>query len=153
MSRLKRGAGALALVIALVGGFEGLRTVAYLDPVDVPTICFGETRGVHLGDTATVAQCQAMLGDRLIEFSAGLDRCLTVRVPDKTYAAFLSWSYNIGTGAACGSTLIKLANAGRLTEACDQLLRWNRAGGVVWPGLTNRRQSERKLCLEGVSGI
>lgn len=43
-------AAALAIAIPLVGHFEGLCTTAYLDAVNVPTICFGETRGVHLGD-------------------------------------------------------------------------------------------------------
>lgn len=29
-------------------------------------------------------------------------------------------------------------------------LAWNRAGGRVVKGLTNRRVAERKLCLEGL---
>ena len=150
MSRLKKGSAALVALIALVGGFEGLRTTAYRDPIGIPTICFGETRGVSMGDTATVAECKVMLGDRLVEFAAGVDRCLTYPVPDKTYAAFVSLAYNIGTGAFCKSTLVRKANAGDIEGACNQLPRWNRAGGVVWPGLTNRRAVERELCLEGI---
>jgi lysozyme len=52
MSKLKAiGAitGALALGTSLVAGFEGLRTRAYLDPVGIPTICYGHTNGVMLG--------------------------------------------------------------------------------------------------------
>ena len=85
-------------------------------------------------------------------YEAGLDRCLTAPVPGKTKVAFLSWTYNVGVGAACGSTLVRLANAGALRGACDQLLRWNRAGGKIVRGLTNRREAERQLCLEGVAG-
>lgn len=150
MSRLKKGTAVFAALVAMVGGFEGLRTYAYRDPVGIPTICFGETRGVQMGDTATVAECKTMLGDRLLEFSAGVDRCLTVRVPDKTYAAFVSFAYNVGVGAFCGSTLARKANAGDIRGACDQLPRWNRAGVLVLPGLTKRRAEERALCLEGL---
>lgn len=152
MSRLKKGGAILAAAIALVGSWEGLKTAAYYDPVGIPTICFGETRGVEMGDTATVAECKTMLGNRLIEFSTGLDKCLVVPVPDKTYVAFLSWTYNVGLGAACGSTLMRKANAEDLLGACDELPRWNRAGGIPWPGLTNRRNAERDLCRAGVLG-
>jgi lysozyme len=150
MNRWTRGGAVLAALITLVGGFEGLRTVAYLDPVNVPTVCFGETRGVQLGDEYTVAECREMLGDRLLEFAAGVDKCLTVAAPDKPYMAFVSLAYNIGTGAFCKSTVVRRWNAKQYRASCDAILMWNRAGGVVWPGLVKRREAERKLCLEGV---
>lgn len=145
-----RKASALAIAATLVAGAEGLRQAAYLDPVGIPTICFGETRGVKMGDTATTEQCRAMLSGRLVEFSAGIDRCLTARVPDQSYAAFLSFAYNVGTGAFCGSTLARKANAGDLSGACDELLRWDKAKGIKLPGLTKRRQDERALCRQGL---
>lgn len=151
-ARLKKGAAILAALVLLVGGFEGLRTVAYRDPVGIPTICFGETRGVKMGDKATAEQCRVMLGDRLIEFSSGVDRCLTGYVPDKVYMAFVSFAYNVGTGAFCGSTLVRKANAGDLVGACNELPKWVRAKGIVLPGLVNRRAAEQKLCLEGARG-
>lgn len=152
MGRLKKGAAILAACIALIGGYEGLRTVAYRDVVGIPTICFGETRGVQMGDSRTVEQCRVMLGDRLIEFSAEIDRCLTATTPDKVYTAFLSLAYNIGSGAFCRSTLVRLANAGNLRGACDQLLVWNKAGKPPRPirGLTIRREDERRICIEGL---
>ena len=155
MSRLKKGAlvtGAGAMAIGLVGSFEGLRTKAYLDVVQVPTVCFGETRGVKLGDQYTPAQCKAMLADRLVEFETNMRACLKApdSVPDKPYVAFLSLSYNIGSRAFCGSSVAKRANAGDLRGACDAILMWDRAGGKQIPGLTRRRQEERALCLEGV---
>ncbi|SFV31410.1 lysozyme [Devosia crocina] len=150
----KRGAMALALVVSFVGGWEGMRTTAYRDIVGVPTICFGETRGVKMGDTATVEECKTMLGDGIVEFAAAVDKCLTVedRLPHKTYAAFVSLSYNIGTGAFCRSTLVRKANLGDFLGACDQLLVWNRAGGKVVQGLVNRRKAEHAMCLEGLAG-
>jgi lysozyme len=151
MSRLKKGAALFAAAVMLIGGYEGVRTVAYRDVVGVPTICFGETRGVKMGDTATMEQCKEMLGDALVEWSSGLDKCLTRHVPDKPYIAFLSWSYNVGLGAACKSTLVRKANAGDVVGACNELLKWDKAGGRVIGGLTKRRQDERRLCLEGLA--
>lgn len=156
MSRLKKAAVGFtvagSLAIGLIGGFEGLRTKAYRDVVGVPTVCFGETRGVKMGDSYTVEECKAMLGDALVEFEAGMRKCM-VRpdsVPDKPYVAFLSLSYNIGIGAFCKSTLVRKLNAGDIRGACNELTKWNRAGGRVIRGLTIRRAEERKLCLEGV---
>lgn len=156
MSRLKKtGVGltvAGSLAVGIVGAWEGLRTKAYRDVVGIPTVCFGETRGVKMGDQYTVDECKAMLGDALVEFETNMRRCLNNpdKIPDKPYVAFLSLSYNIGTGAFCRSTVARKANAGDLKGACDAILMWNRAGGRVIQGLVNRRQDERKMCLEGV---
>ncbi|MAA99981.1 MAG: hypothetical protein CMN87_14590 [Stappia sp.] len=156
-TRLKIAGALSAFGIAaagLIGGFEGLRTTAYLDPVGIPTVCYGETRGVKLGDRHTAEECQAMLGDALIEFEQDMRACLDRpdEIPDGPYTAFLSLSYNIGAGAFCRSTLVRLANAGDLRGACNQLPRWNRAGGRVLKGLVNRRAKEREICLAGLDG-
>ena len=154
-SRMKKGGAFAAAAIALVGGFEGLRNYAYRDPVGIPTICFGETRGVHMGDYKTTAACKAMLGDRLAGFEIDMRRCLKDPdgVPDKAYMAALSLTYNIGPGNFCGSTVRKRFDAGNIKGACDAFLSWNKArvAGVLvpLPGLTKRRQKERALCLEG----
>jgi lysozyme len=150
--RLKQGGALMAAAVALVGAWEGLRTVAYRDIVGVPTVCFGETRGVKMGDRYTADECRAMLGDGLIEFETGMRRCLRSpdTIPEKSYVAFLSLSYNIGTGAFCGSTLARLVNAGDIRGACDQIPRWNRAGGRVVKGLVNRRADEHRICLDGL---
>lgn len=141
----------LALCIATIGGYEGLRTKAYKDVVGVPTVCFGETRGVHMGDTYTVDQCKAMLGDALVDFEQGMRKCLVNpdRIPNPTYGAILSLSYNIGQKAFCGSTVRKRLNDGNIKGACDAFLMWNKAGGRVIAGLDSRRKEERKLCLQG----
>jgi len=153
MSRFKKSAGIAAIVASLVAGFEGVRTVAYYDPPNIPTICYGETRGVKITDTATLDQCKAMLNASLDEFSTVLDRCLPADLPEPSYVAFLSTAYNIGAPAFCGSSMAKRANAGNLEGACDALLMWNKttiAGvKVALPGLTKRRTSERELCLKG----
>lgn len=151
-SRLKKGAVVAALAVATVGGFEGVRTVAYRDVIGVPTVCFGETRGVHMGDRYSLAECREMLKDGLVEFETGMQKCIKNpdAIPDKSYVAFLSFSYNVGIGAFCHSTLNRKLNAGDLRGACNELPKWNKAGGrAIW-GLTNRRKEERKLCLGGL---
>lgn len=142
----KKKAAWVSICIACVGTAEGLRTVAYRDPVGIPTICFGETKNVRLGDQATVEQCKAMLGNRVEEFGRGVDSCVTVPLSENRKAALVSFSYNVGIHAFCTSTLNRKLNAGD-PNACDELLRWNKAKGITLPGLTTRRKEERKLCL------
>ena len=152
MSRLKNSAVVGAAAIALVAGWEGLRTKAYLDAVKIPTVCFGETRGVKLGDSYTAQQCKTMLGNRLVEFEMGMRKCLKNpdAVPDGAYVAALSLSYNIGTGAFCRSSVRKLLDAGQIRAACDAFRRFTRAGGMRLQGLVNRREAERAICLNGL---
>ncbi|WP_227754346.1 lysozyme [Stagnihabitans tardus] len=151
-SRLAMAAGLMAAAVALVGGFEGRRLSAYLDGGGVPTICFGATKGVRLGDTATAGECDSRLRADLVEHEAALRACLKApdAIPDQSYLALVSWAFNVGTGAACKSTAVRLVNAGDLRAACNQLPRWVRDNGRVIPGLVNRRQSEQALCLEGL---
>lgn len=156
-SRLKRGmiggfTAVAMLAIGFVGGWEGKRNQAYRDIVGVPTVCFGETRGVKMGDKYTDEECEVMLGQGLTEFEAGMRKCILRpdRIPDKSYVSFLSLSYNIGLGAFCRSTVLRRINSGDLIGACNGITVWNRAGGKVVRGLVNRRAAEKKLCLEGV---
>jgi lysozyme len=154
-SRVSKSAAVAAVLVSLVSSEEGLRNYAYRDPVGIPTICFGETKGVRIGDYKTTDQCKSLLVSELSVYSAGVDRCLKAQTSDKTYAAFVSFTYNVGIGAFCGSSLLKKANAGDLRGACDGLLAWDKAKKlgvtITLPGLTRRRQDERALCLEGLA--
>lgn len=142
----KKAAGWLALAVISVGTFEGLRTAAYRDPVGIPTICFGETKGVKMGQTKTVDECKDLLADRLLEFSKGVESCVTAPMSESRKAALVSFAYNVGTGAFCRSTLVKRINAGD-PDACDELRKWTTAKGITLPGLVKRREEERKMCL------
>lgn len=118
----------------------------YRDIVNVWTVCHGETN-VPMRKY-TVAECEAFLkrdvARRLEVMQGCIERPLTVN----QWTAVLSWSYNAGTTAACGSTLVRKINAGQSPEQwCPELLRWNRAGGRVIKGLSNRRQAEMQICL------
>lgn len=150
----KRG-GALAIagasLLAFVGNFEGSQQVAYADRLayGVPTVCNGHTGpDVKVGEKWTVERCNAILVKDVEAHGERLLACVTVAINQHEYNAYTSWAFNIGTGAACQSTAIKLLNQGKRRAACDQLLRWDRAGGRQVRGLTNRRTAERDLCLK-----
>jgi lysozyme len=140
-----------ALATSSISYYEGRSLRAYQDIVNVWTICDGETKGVKPGDVATPAQCDAMLAKNLVTYEAGLDRCLVAPVPGVVKVQFLSWAYNVGVGAACSSTLVRKANAGDVRGACNELLKWDRAGGRKVRGLTVRREAENRACLGALS--
>ncbi|AKU43247.1 lysozyme [Rhodobacter phage RcRhea] len=150
-------AAILSAAAAFVGPWEGLETDAYLDRIASPavwTVCYGETRGVKAGDSYTAEECADKLAVALGEYRGQLAACIPdlPRQPEGVQVALTSWAYNVGGGAACGSTLARMANAGDWRGACDQLPRWNKAGGKVVRGLTNRRAAERDLCIKAIGG-
>lgn len=146
------GGAVVAVALAVVGAHEGLRTTAYRDVVGVPTVCYGETRGVRMGQRYTKPECDAMLLKGLTEFADGVEKCAPgLRdAPADRYVAHLSFAYNVGTGAYCSSTVVREFNAGHVRASCDALLKWNKAGGRPVAGLTRRRHEERDLCLKGL---
>lgn len=148
-----RKAAALAIATALAIPAEGLRQKAYRDPVGIPTICFGSTRGVEMGDTRTVEECKALLTREMMDAVQRVDTCRP-GLPVNVLAAFADSVYNLGPTIACDasrSTAARLLAAGRYTEACQQLPKWSyaRVAGVAvqLPGLVKRREMERQVCL------
>jgi lysozyme len=150
VSKLRKGSAIALLAVSTVGAAEGLRTHAYRDSIGVATVCYGETKGVRMGDVHTKAECDAMFVTRLNEFANHVEQCMRGPIPDKAEVAAVSLAYNIGWAGFCNSSIVRLWNAGARTTACDAFMKFNRAGGRVLSGLTTRRERERKLCLEGV---
>jgi lysozyme len=127
---------------------EGFRDTAYDDGVGVQTIGFGTTEGVKPGDRITVERALVRLGADVGKFEAQMRECIgPVPMHQYEWDSVISWSYNVGTGAACSSTLVRKLQAGDYTGACNELTRWTRAGGKVLRGLVKRREAERRLCL------
>jgi len=143
---------ACTLAVPVVSQFEGQWLVAKPDRLayNIPTVCFGETEGVKVGDRYTPQQCADMLRKKLPRYDNELMACVFVPISAKTEASFISFSYNIGTHGFCHSGTARHLNAGDYRGACDAMLAWDRAGGRVVQGLENRRAKERKLCLEGL---
>jgi lysozyme len=74
----------------------------------------------------------------------GVAKCIHQPLKQNEWVAIGSWTYNVGVGAACNSTLVRKINAG--VPWCAELLKWDRAGGRKVRGLTRRRQAEFEVC-------
>lgn len=145
----KRYTAGIALAVTMITGFEGVRRVAYYDPVGIPTVCMGETRGVKIGDVYTLDQCKAMTNARVTEFAVGVEKALKVKVSNKTFASFVSFSYNLGIHVF-NNKIAPMVNAGNLAGACKRMGLYTKAQGITLPGLVRRRQEEVALCLDGL---
>ena len=143
MARWKKAA-IIASAIAIPA--EGLRQYAYHDPVGILTVCYGSTTQVEKGKKYSLEECRARLDSDMLEAISAVERCHP-NLPDNVLAAFADAVYNIGPKVACNSTASKMLDAGDFDGACRQLPRWNKAGGVVLPGLTKRRNLEMLVCL------
>ena len=134
--------------IALIKEYEGLRLSAYLCPAGIPTIGYGSTKGVKMGETITEKEAESLL---IADIERICEPCLEVNVDvDLTqgqYDALSSFIFNLGCGAFKGSTLCKLLNAGNYDGAAKQFGRWTKANGKELPGLVKRRAAETALFL------
>jgi len=145
------GSAAMLLIAApFTAQHEGLRLKAYLDPVGIPTICFGETEGVKMGQVQTLENCNTMLTSKLGMFGTGVDYMVKPEMSPQTHAAFTSFAYNVGIGAFQKSSVLRLYNEGKPIAACNFLTKYVYAGGKVLKGLVKRREAERDLCLSGL---
>lgn len=141
---------ALALSAA---GFVGIaQHEGYTDravipvPGDVPTIGFGTTAGVKLGDSTTPPRALARALVDVNKFESGVKQCVHVPMYQYEYDQYVSLAYNIGSANFCGSTLVRKLNAGDYAGACAEISRWTKQGGRELQGLVNRRAEERAKC-------
>lgn len=139
---------AVLVGIALEEGFTSKAVIPV--PGDVPTIGFGTTEGVKKGDVITPEKALVRLLQDADKFSEGVKRCANVPLFQHEYDAYVSLSYNIGTGAFCNSTLVKKLKAYDYEGACKEILKWDKFKGEPLKGLTHRRQREYKLCMGNV---
>lgn len=129
----------------LIKQFEGLYLKAYRCPAGVPTIGYGHTAGVAMGQTITQQQADDYLRRDVRQFERAVARLVTVPLTQGQFDALVSFAFNLGEGALAQSTLLRLLNAGDYAGAAAQFDRWNKAGGRVLPGLVRRRAAERAL--------
>ena len=129
--------------LVLIKNFEGLRLTAYKCPAGVPTIGYGHTKNVKMGDVITLDQANLYL----LQDLKGSIFC--VNEYDKIYNftqnefdALVSFTFNCGKG-----NLTKLTGKGTRSKALigKKILEYNKAGGRVLNGLVRRRQAEHDL--------
>ena len=142
---------ALALGIATpeITTFEGQRSVAYRDVVNVLTVCAGHTGpDIVVGKVYSDDECKKLTtkdakkaGDGVLAVSPQL-----VWHPMQ-FAAAVSFTYNVGIGTYQKSSVARLFNEGKFIEACNFLPNYKMAGGKVYAGLVKRRAREQAVCL------
>lgn len=147
----------LIAVIALTGGFEGYRLIAYQDSGGVWTACYGETLGIQPDARFSPEECDAMFGASLSRHNTPLES-LSHELPAHVHMASLDLAYNIGTHAFQRSTMYQLLEQQDYPRACLEPLRWrfvnskdcriaeNRCRGIVV-----RRQITSQVCLGDMS--
>ena len=149
---------------------EGYTAKAVPDPVKgtkVPTLGFGSTGGIKMGDTTTPHKAMQRTLTDVQAFEGALKRCVKVPLYQYEYDAYVNLAYNIGagkSGVADGfceakrggpSTLVKRLNAYDYKGACDAILDWRFVGDVdcsvpgnkSCSGLWTRRQRLHRQCL------
>ena len=79
-------------------------------------------------------------------FARQVEKKLTKPVKQNQFNALVSLAYNIGVGNFYKSTLLRYVNLNPNDgNIAKEFLRWNKAGGQVLNGLTNRRIKESAL--------
>lgn len=133
----------------LIKGHEALRLFAYRDIGGVPTIGWGHTTNVFVGQHIDEATAEQFLDQDVGLVDACINSCVKVPLTQNQFDALASFTFNLGCGALRDSTLLEKLNAGDYRGAAEEFKRWNKAkiGGVltVVDGLTARRERERAL--------
>ncbi len=83
---------------------EGLSLSAYKDSAGVPTICYGETKGVKMGQRASLSDCQKQLIQSAGEHAKALDG-LPMQLSDVALVGSIDFIYNVGVAGFNGSTV------------------------------------------------
>jgi lysozyme len=134
-----------------IASHEGYRNEAYIPvPGDRPTIGFGDAQGVRPGDRTDPVRALIRLGSQVSTSERELKACIgDVPMHQHEWDSIVSWAYNVGSGAACGSTLVRKLKAHDYAGACAELLKWTKFKGRDLPGLVKRRKQEYAQCMGG----
>lgn len=134
--------------IKLIQSFEGCLLVGYKDAVGVPTIGWGHTGNVVVGQRITQERADELLKQDLKRFVDGVND-LDLKLNQNQFDALCSFAYNTGNG-----TLRKLVQGRSLAQIAQALPLYNKGridGELrVLNGLTRRRNAEKDLFLKPV---
>ena len=125
----------------LIKQFEGCHLTAYKDPEGIPTIGYGHTKDVKLGQKITLAQADEYLRQDV----ASAEKAVSKYKYDyniNQFSALVSFTYNCGA-----KNLKKITNSGTrtLAQISARLPNYNKADGKVLLGLVRRRAAEKRL--------
>ncbi|MBN9033313.1 MAG: glycoside hydrolase [Rhizobiales bacterium 63-7] len=153
----------VAVAVKIIQPWEGRSLKAYNDTLAKPpvwTICDGDTDNVRPGMVETHDGCNRRLATKIVkDYRTPIAKCVGDwdRRPLSWRGTMLSLAWNVGVGATCNSTAVRLAKAGKYRESCEAATAFNKAGGRVLNGLVNRRENgdatrigEAELCVSGL---
>lgn len=132
---------------SIVRKFEGCELKAYLCPAGIPTIGYGHTHNVKLGDTCTQQQADEWLEDDFFYATSDVKAVVKVPLTDNQLDALASFVFNLGVRKLIQSTLLKKLNAKDYTGAANEFDKWVFAAGKKLNGLIARRAAEKALFL------
>lgn len=148
----------------LLRDWEGMKQSVYNDSSGKPTIGIGHlltqselSSGKIIINGEPVDYRKWLTGDQVWNLLSqdmqaaedAVNQLVTVPLNQNQFDALVSFTFNMGSGAFHGSTLLKLLNLGHYELVVGQLSRWvhDHFGHVV-PGLVNRRNKEIALWNE-----
>jgi lysozyme len=152
--------------LSIIKEFEapnGPDLTAYLDPVGVWTIGYGNTvykngKKVKKGDKITTCEAEDLFKYWIGVFEKDVEKLVTSKVNENQFSALVCFAYNVGTDIDSDSiaeglgdsTLLKLVNKNpNDPNIAKEFLKWNKGTvkGVKQelPGLTRRRKMEAAL--------
>lgn len=127
---------------------EGCRLTAYRDANGTPTIGYGHTQGVRMGDRISPQQARHWLLQDVTQVMRQVRRLHVART-EAQLEALTSFAFNVGIGRLRQSTLLKTIRQGGSKAAIQrQFKRWVYADGRKLPGLVARRQWEAEHFFE-----
>lgn len=136
--------------IELIKKHEGLRLAAYLCPAGVPTIGYGHTKGVRLGQVITEAEAEHFLIEDLRTSEKEIDSH-NLQLNQNQFDALVSFVFNVGAGNFRSSTLLRRVRLNSNDNDIEnQFNRWVYGGGKILPGLVRRRKEEANLYTNGI---
>ncbi len=129
----------------LIKSYEKLSLKAYLPtPDDVPTIGWGHTKGVKMGDVIDVSKAEQFFRSDVLVSEHIVNR-LGVHLTQSQFDALVSLAFNTGE---LGETITGHLKARRYYEAWEFMARWRKQAGKDLLGLARRRAREMFLFLE-----
>lgn len=146
---LKTRIAASLLGLSSIGAFgivahEGMKRVAYVDPVGVVTVCAGHTKTAKLGQVKTEAECAELLKGDVKHAENAVRRLVKAPLTQPQFDSLVSFVFNVGETSFAKSTLLKKVNAFDCWGAGAEFSKWTYAGGRELPGLVKRRADERR---------
>lgn len=135
--------------VQFISTFEGYSPFIYKDAVGKDTIGHGhliregERFKVPLlpPDAHTLLKTDAQASGKTV------NRLVAISWHQNQFDAVNSWTFNLGGGSLAKSTMLKRINAKRHKDVPSEMIKWNKAGNKVLPGLINRREAEAQFYM------